>query len=192
MTTASAWDVLEGTNVPNGYRVEITDGKIIMTPRGMAQMKVIFKAARQIEDQLAGRGDFISDVMVDFPSALHGYAPDLAIIAPGAELNGRGRYEWHDLEAVLEVASPSSQDNDFVKKLRLYAECGIPVYAVIDPREGMCTVHSAPQRSGVYREIERVPFGQDLTVPLEGRTVVITTDGFPRDPGRSVGCAGQG
>ncbi|WP_233289012.1 hypothetical protein [Kitasatospora sp. MBT63] len=53
---------------------------------------------------------------------------------------------------------------------------------MIDPREGVCTVHSAPQRSGVYRETGRVPFGEDLTVPLEGRAVVIRTDGFPRDP----------
>nr|WP_255369510.1 Uma2 family endonuclease [Kitasatospora sp. MBT63] len=73
-------------------------------------------------------------------------------------------------------------ESDFVKKLRLYAQCGIPVHAVIDPREGVCTVHSAPQRSGVYRETGRVPFGEDLTVPLEGRAVVIRTDGFPRDP----------
>lgn len=34
LTTESAWDVLAGANFPNGYRVEITDGKIIMTPRG--------------------------------------------------------------------------------------------------------------------------------------------------------------
>ncbi|MEV4612901.1 Uma2 family endonuclease [Kitasatospora sp. NPDC049258] len=82
----------------------------------------------------------------------------------------------------MEVVPPSNQDNDFVKKLRLYAECGIPVYVVVDPAEGVCTVHTAPQRSGAYRETERIPFGEDLTVPLEGRTVAIRTDDLPRDP----------
>ncbi|GAA2225422.1 MULTISPECIES: Uma2 family endonuclease [Kitasatospora] len=183
MSTESAWDVLEGVNLPGGYRVEITDGKIIMTPRGMGQWKVIYKAARQIEDQLAGRGDFLSDVMVDFPSSLYGYAPDLAVVSPNAELNSRGRYEWHDLEAVLEVVSRSNQDNDFVKKFRLYAECGIPVYVVIDPSEAVCTVHTGPQRSGTYADQQKVPFGEDLHVPLEGRTLVIRTDEFPKDPG---------
>ncbi|WP_329563315.1 Uma2 family endonuclease [Kitasatospora sp. NBC_01266] len=180
MSTESAWDVHEAVDFPRGYHVEITDGKIIMTPQGLTQMKVIFKAARQIEDQLAERGDYISDVMVDFPSSLYGYAPDLAVVAPGAELNGRGRYEWHDLEAVLEVVSKSNQDNDFVKKLALYAECGIPVYVVIDPSTAICTLHSSPQ-GGRYEASEPVPFGEDLVLALDGRTIVVKTDGFPRD-----------
>lgn len=181
MSTESAWDLVGGLDLPRGYRVEITDGKIIMTPQGEKQMKVIFKAARQIEDQLAEQGDYLSDVMVDFPSSLYGYAPDLAIVAPGAEHNSRGRYEWHDLEAVLEVVSKSDQDNDFVKKLRFYAECSIPVYVVIDPAEAVCVVHSAPQSTGTYRKTEAVPFGEDLVVPLEGREIVIRTDQFPRE-----------
>lgn len=182
MTTESAWDALAGVSLPRGYRVEITDGKIIMTPQGESQWKVILKAAPQIEAQLAGRGDILSDVMVDFPSSLYGYAPDLAIVAPGAEHNNRGRYEWHDLEAVLEVVSKSNQDNDFVKKLKLYAECAVPIYVVVDPSEGVCTVHRGPQRTGTYEDAEQVPFGAELRLPLEGRTIVIRTDGFPTDP----------
>ncbi|MGW6556626.1 hypothetical protein [Streptomyces hydrogenans] len=34
MDTSSDWDVLEDANLPKGFRVEITDGKIIMTPQG--------------------------------------------------------------------------------------------------------------------------------------------------------------
>ncbi|WP_457028261.1 Uma2 family endonuclease [Kitasatospora sp. P5_F3] len=182
MSTESAWDVLEGVKLPEGYKVEITDGKIIMTPQGEKQRKVILKAAPQIEHQLAGQGDILSDVMVDFPSSLYGYAPDLAIVAPGAEHNSRGRYEWHDLEAVLEVVSASSQDNDFVKKLRLYAECGIPVYVVIDPSTALCTVYGDPSRTGVYQSQEAVPFGGDLRLRLDGRELTVRTDGFPADP----------
>ncbi|MGF1426215.1 Uma2 family endonuclease [Kitasatospora sp. LaBMicrA B282] len=181
MSTESAWDLYRGIDFPRGFRVEITDGKIIMTPQGEKQWKVIFRAARQIEDQLAGHGEFLSDVPVDFPSSLYGYAPDLAIVTPGAEHNSRGRYEWHDLDAVLEVVSPSSGDNDFVKKVKVYAECAIPLYVVIDPATALCTVHSAPQSTGAYDSIEQVPFGEDLVLPLDGRTITINTDGFPRD-----------
>ncbi|XUM00010.1 hypothetical protein ACQ86F_23925 [Streptomyces venezuelae ATCC 10712] len=45
MDLSSAWDVLDGVPLPNGYRVEITDGKIIMTPQGEQQWKVILRAA---------------------------------------------------------------------------------------------------------------------------------------------------
>ncbi|WP_051830342.1 MULTISPECIES: Uma2 family endonuclease [Streptomyces] len=181
MTTESAWDALDGVNLPKGYRVEITDGRIIMTPQGENQWEVILSASPQIKKQLAGHGRILSDVMIDFPSTLFGYAPDLAVIAPGAEHNSRGRYEWHDVEAVLEVVSPSSQDKDYVTKVRVYAECGIPIYVVIDPAEAACTVHTAPSRRGAYREAERVPFGNDLFLPLGDRTLVLETDEFPTE-----------
>ncbi len=183
MTTDSAWDVLEGCTLPRGHRVEITAGKIIMTPRRQSQWQAVLAAAPQIDDQLAGHGRLLSDVKVDFPSARYGYAPDLAVVAPGAELNGRGRYEWHDLEAVLDVTARPEQDEDFARKLRLYAECGIPLYVVVDPAEALCTVHSGPQRTGSYREAERVPFGNELYLPLPDRTLVIETGGFPAEAG---------
>ncbi|MFC8272425.1 Uma2 family endonuclease [Streptomyces sp. NPDC057271] len=176
----SAWDALDGANLPRGYRVEITDGKIIMTPQGESQWKVILRAAPQIEQQLAGHGDILSDVMIDFPSSLYGYAPDLAIVAPGSERNMRGRFEWHSLEAVLEVVSKSTQDNDFTRKFRMYAECAIPLYVIIDPSDATCTIHSRPTRTGTYDQQVQIPFGEDLVLPLEGREIVVTTDGFPR------------
>ncbi|MFJ5784706.1 Uma2 family endonuclease [Streptomyces hydrogenans] len=183
MDTSSAWDVLEDANLPEGFRVEITDGKIIMTPQGEQQWKVILRAAPQIEQQLAGNGDILSDVMIDFPSSLWGYAPDLAIIAPGSERNKRGRFEWHSLEAVLEIISLSTRDNDFEKKLRMYAECAIPLYVIIDPSGNSCVIHSNPTRTGVYTDQEKIPFGEDLVLPLEGREIVVKTDGFPRSEG---------
>ncbi|MER7515982.1 Uma2 family endonuclease [Streptomyces sp. NPDC126499] len=179
--TESAWDVLEGTNLPGGFRVEITEGKIIMTPRSEDQSDVLIEAAPQIKRQLAGHGKVLSDVMIDFPSSLWGYAPDLAIVAPGAERNSRGRFEWHSLEAVIEVISKSTRDNDFQKKFRMYAECGIPLYVIVDPSDATCTIHSRPTRTGTYAEQEQIPFGEDLVLPLEGREIVVKTDGFPRD-----------
>ncbi|MFE0100261.1 Uma2 family endonuclease [Streptomyces sp. NPDC059009] len=180
MDAPSAWDVLDGVNLPRGYRVEITEGKIIMTPQGEYQWKVILKAAPQIEQQLAAHDDILSDVMIDFPSSQYGYAPDLAIVAPGAERNSRDRFEWHSLEAVLEIVPESSRDNDFTKKFHLYAECGIPLYVVIDPENGVCTLYRRPTRTGTYEDEAQVPFGQDLVLPLEGRDITIRTDGFPK------------
>ncbi|SDT78242.1 Putative restriction endonuclease [Streptomyces sp. TLI_053] len=190
MTTASAWDVLEGVNLPDGYRVEITDGRIIMTPQGENQWEVILSASTQIKKQLSGKGRILSAVMIDFPSTLFGYAPDMAVIAPGAERNSRRRFEWHDVEAVLEVVSPSGETDDYVKKVKAYAECGIPVHVVIDPAEGFSTVYSAPSRTGAYREAERVPFGNDLFLPLGERTLVLETGDFPVEPPTPGAAAG--
>ncbi|WP_418957165.1 Uma2 family endonuclease [Streptomyces tritici] len=181
MDVQSAWDALENAILPSGYRVEITEGKIIMTPQGECQSDILIEAAPQIKKQLAGQGKVLSDVMIDFPSRLYGYAPDLAVVAPGSERNSRGRFEWHSLEAVIEVLSKSTRDNDFTKKLRMYAECAIPLYVIIDPSDGTCTIHRHPTRRGTYDELEQISFGEDLVLPLEGREIVVRTDGFPRD-----------
>lgn len=45
MDPLSAWDALDGANLPGGYRVEITDGKIIMTPLSESRWKVVLEAA---------------------------------------------------------------------------------------------------------------------------------------------------
>ncbi|MFF1798000.1 Uma2 family endonuclease, partial [Kitasatospora sp. NPDC058263] len=127
----------------------------------------------------AGRGTVLAQAVVDFPSARYGYAPDVALVAPGARPGTGGRYGWRDLEAVLEAVPRGQQDEDFVRKHRFYAECGIPLYVLVDPAEAVCTVYSAPQPAGTYREAERVPFGNDLFLPLAGRTLVLRTDDFP-------------
>ncbi|MGC0318281.1 hypothetical protein QBC98_006798 [Kitasatospora acidiphila] len=61
-----------------------------------------------------------------------------------------------------------------------YAQCGIPIYVVIDPASAVCTVHSSPRSSGAFADREEVPFGADLVLHLEGREMVIETTGFPR------------
>ncbi|MEU1226307.1 hypothetical protein [Streptomyces sp. NPDC005828] len=65
----------------------------------------------------------------------------------------------------------------------MYAECAIPLYVIIDPSENVCTVHSKPARTGNYTEQDTIAFGEDLVLPLEGREVVVKTDGFPRSEG---------
>ncbi|WP_395296587.1 Uma2 family endonuclease [Kitasatospora hibisci] len=179
----SAWDALADVRLPRGYRVEITAGKITMTPRGEGHWEVALGAATQVERQLAGHGTVLTGEVVDFPSPRYGYAPDLAVIAPGARRGARGRYRSDDLRAVLEVVPRAQQDGDFVRKQRYLAGCGVPLYVVVDPEEAACTVHSHPEPPGAYREAERVPFGNDVFLPLAERTLVLSTDGFAPDPG---------
>ncbi|MBD0688607.1 Uma2 family endonuclease [Streptomyces sp. CBMA123] len=136
---------------------------------------VVFGAAVQVEGELGVRGRVLSGVLVDFPAAHGPLAPDLAVLAPDAVHHARGRYAAADVEAVLEVSHPG-RDHAWA---RACAESAVPLYVVVDPAAAVCTVHTAPSPGGVYREAERVPFGNDLFLPLGGRTVVLRTDEFP-------------
>ncbi|MER7584676.1 Uma2 family endonuclease [Kitasatospora sp. NPDC097691] len=173
-------------------------------PYDELRWEVVLSAAGQFAEQPAGHGRVLSGVAVDFPTAPGGpdvigptptpdaagptptpdtagptpdaavLAPDLVVLARGAVRGERGRFGAAGVEAVLEVARP-----DLAEAGRAYASSGVPLYVVVDPAAAVCTVHTAPSPEGVYREAERVPFGNDLFLSLGGRTVVLRTDPFP-------------
>ncbi|WP_316520697.1 Uma2 family endonuclease [Kitasatospora brasiliensis] len=143
-------------------------------PYDELRWEVVLGAAGQLGEQPAGHGRVLSGVALDFPEAPDGLAPDLTVLARDAVRGERGRFGAAGVEAVLELARPG-----LGRAARAYAHGGVPVYVVIDPMAAVCTVHTAPSPEGVYREAERVPFGNDLFLPLGGRTVVLRTDEFP-------------
>nr|WP_095876863.1 Uma2 family endonuclease [Streptomyces sp. TLI_235] len=161
------------------------DGGAVVSPRGAARWAIVHDTVRQVEDQLAGRGGAVRDAPLDLPAGAAeatGGAPDLVVVAAGARPDDRGRWAWPDLEAVLEVVPAAGPGGWAVERLRRYAERGVPVYVVVDPAEGVSTVHTDPHPAGVYHLAERVPFGEDLNLGLTGRTLVVATGAFPRDP----------
>ncbi|UFQ17040.1 MULTISPECIES: Uma2 family endonuclease [Streptomyces] len=52
-----------------------------------------------------------------------------------------------DVSVAVEVVSPSNPGNDHITKLRDYPRMGIPIYVIVDPRDGTITVHSGPDTS---------------------------------------------
>ncbi|MFF0410108.1 hypothetical protein ACFYUY_06675 [Kitasatospora sp. NPDC004745] len=147
-------------------------------PKGGPGRAALHSAAAQIGEQLAGRGRVLRGVVVDAPGAPGGgLTADLAVVAPDARPDDRGRHPGAGVEAVLEAAGPHPAGT-----ARAYALGGIPLYVVVDTAAAVCTVHTAPSADGAYREAERVPFGNDLFLPLGGRTVVLRTDEFPTGP----------
>ncbi|WP_031069072.1 Uma2 family endonuclease [Streptomyces sp. NRRL WC-3742] len=145
-------------------------------PHDERRWEFVLAAAVRIRDELGGHGRVLSQVLIDLPAVPGPIAPDLVVIAPGAAHNARGRYTAADVQAVLELARPGQAEAG-----RAYAYSGVPLYVVVDPVAAACTVHTAPSPEGVYREAERVPYGNDLFLPLGERTLVLETDGFPRE-----------
>lgn len=146
-------------------------------PHDELRWEFVFDAAVQLREELAGHGRVLSRVLIDFPAAPGPLAPDLAVLAADAVHGVRGRYGAAAVEAVLELARPGLAETG-----RAYAQGGVPLYVVVDPAAQACTVHTAPSPEGVYREAERVPFGNDLFLPLGDRTLVLRTDDFPTGP----------
>jgi Uma2 family endonuclease len=87
--------------------------------------------------------------------------PDLVVVpeplAPGAK-------PWaHETELLVEVVSQGNYREDYEGKRLRYAQSGAPQYLLVDPRDGVCVLHTDPVKAdGTYRAVEMTKFGQPV------------------------------
>ena len=152
--------------VPRGWRVELIEGQIHVTPPANAEH----------EDFVSGMHEQVRDHRRDV-RMYHGIGlklsgpdpslrviPDL-VVAPKRAF--QAELEWHDPDPVLlvaEVTSKSTARNDRLKKLRGYARAGIPLYLLIDREAGVVSVFSKP-KAGQYARSESATLGEKIMLP---------------------------
>ncbi|MFE3940501.1 Uma2 family endonuclease [Streptomyces sp. NPDC059118] len=164
---------------PEGFKVEIVEGNIYMSPQRRTHWRIIL----DIIEQLRARYPLerlLSDVRIDFPGLLNGFASDVIALAEGATEDADGRCKYQDIEFVAEVISKSTAANDYGSKKATYATAGVPVYLIVDPYTGTWHLHTLPKEDE-YRSVLSLDFGTpvDLTSTVVGLT--LETGDFPRD-----------
>ena len=179
LTLDAMFEALEKMPVPEGIKVEIVEGNIFMSPQRDTHWEII----ADIYDQLRTaypRKRIKSDVRIDYPGYLNGFATDVTLIAEGAAKDSKGRWHYRDVVFAAEVISKRTGANDYGSKKTTYAEAGVPVYLIADPYTGRCHVFTEP-KDGDYLTELTVSFGKelDLTDTVVGLT--LRTDEFPRD-----------
>ncbi|WP_255306076.1 Uma2 family endonuclease [Streptomyces sp. Wb2n-11] len=165
--------------VPEGYKVEVVEGTIHMSPQRQTRWEIILDIVEQLRVKYP-RKRTASDVRIDFPGHLNGFASDVVALADGAAKNAEGRWRYEDIEFVAEVISKDTAPNDYGPKKAAYAAAGVPVCLVADPYTGQCHLYTLP-KGDEYRGELTLDFGDpvDLTGTLVG--LALSTDGFPRD-----------
>jgi Uma2 family endonuclease len=174
------FELLERMPVPEGFKAEIVEGTICMSPQRMTHWKIIRKVLRQLEDHFGDDVEIASDVRIDFPGYLNGFAPDLAKLAEGAVPDKDGHWSHRDVQFVLEVISRGTGDNDYGKKKQAYAAAGVPVYLIVDPYVRQCHVFARP-KEGEFRSELTVDFGEPVDLTGTVVDLVLSTEGFPQD-----------
>ncbi|WP_432076489.1 Uma2 family endonuclease [Streptomyces wuyuanensis] len=178
-TLDAMFDALERMPVPEGYKVEIVEGTVFMSPQRDTHWDIIADIYDQLRGQYARRR-IKSDVRIDYPGHLNGFATDLTLLTGDAEKNAKGLWRHEDVVLVVEVVYRSTGANDYGPKKAAYANAEVPVYLIVDPYAGRCHVHTQP-KGGDYLVGTTVAFGAD--VDLTGTSVGLTlgTGEFPRD-----------
>ncbi|MEU0070732.1 Uma2 family endonuclease [Streptomyces sp. NPDC006332] len=167
------WQAWKAMELPEGYRAEIIEGVIEVSPTGRySHSQIIFLLREALGDFLRG-GDFAARHDTNIIHDGSALIPDLFVVVRDPE-----RYVTDDglgltaaaVRVIFEVVSPGkrNQDRDRVRKRREYARAGIPIYVLIDDYDGQgaVTVFTGPRPDKAdWEDIHRVPYGTDVTIP---------------------------
>ncbi|MGS2589726.1 Uma2 family endonuclease [Streptomyces sp. NRRL F-5135] len=167
------WQTWKTMELPEGYRAEIIEGTIEVSPTGRRRHTVLINRLRRaLEAHLEG-GDHA--VWHD-GNVIHRrkvWIPDL-FVAP-RDLDEIPDEENLGVDAagvamVIEVVSPGQRntERDRARKRREYARAGIPLYVLIDDfdEDGTVVVLAGPDtRKGIYADEHRVSYGTDAVIP---------------------------
>ncbi|GAA2413374.1 hypothetical protein GCM10010191_23880 [Actinomadura vinacea] len=154
-----------------GFRAELVDGEIIVSPTPDGQHETVVVA---VDDWVRAAHDLRLHRNLTLISPEGEYVPD-GIAAPKGAFAGR---EWHSkpdgVVMVLEVTSKDGwnrkgAERDRGPKRRGYAAAEIPLYLLVDRLDGKVTIFSEP-RGDDYTHSASVVLGEDLAIPapLEG------------------------
>lgn len=171
---------LEKMPVPEGYKVEIVEGTIYMSPQRDIHWETIRRIVRALEDTFGMDVKVFSDVRIDFPGRKNGLAPDVAKLRDGAQKNSEGRWLHEDVEFIAEVISKDTAPNDYGPKKTAYALAEVPVYLIADPYTGKCRLFTQP-KDGDYVSDTSITYGGDVDMTTTLLGLTLKTEEFPRD-----------
>ncbi|MFJ6543109.1 Uma2 family endonuclease [Streptomyces sp. NPDC091385] len=167
------WQAWKAMDLPEGYRAEIIEGAIEVSPTGRRRHSVLVNRLRRALDPYLARSGYAAHQAVHVIHRHKVWVPDL-FIAP-LDLDGIPDEEGFGVDAaggvvVIEVTSPGHRNlqRDRARKHREYARAGIPVYVIVDDHddEGAVLVLTSPDaKKGKYADEHRVPYGTDAVIP---------------------------
>ncbi|XLE07624.1 Uma2 family endonuclease [Streptomyces sp. Pv4-95] len=155
---------------PEGSKVEITDGTIVVTPpQAVPHHRIAARVQRSLYTVLPEEWGVYQTLAVAHPSRGRLYIPDLVVIPDAVvdELDGGDPAPLTAAELVVEVTSPCNASYDRINKAAAYAQAGVPLYVLIDrfaPAGPTVTLYGEP-KDEVYQELQRVKFGEDVRLP---------------------------
>ncbi len=173
------FEALEQEPFLEGYKTEIIEGAVHMTPQRDVHWMIIRKLLHALEDRFGRDVRVLSDVRIDFPGYRNGLCPDVAKPRYDAEREGEERWRPEDIEFVAEVISKSTAANDYGPKKDLYAKARIPVYVIADPYQGRVHIYTQPKQ-GEYHVETKADFGTEIDLTHTPLGLTLDTTDFPR------------
>jgi len=128
----------------DGYRYEIIDGELIVTPaparpHGIIASRLAYTITKYFKEGKPGWSLIGQPISLEWETAETAYhcEPDISIFDQPFEAV-LGRENLFPV-IVIEIVSPGNPENDYVRKVNAYAAIGIPEYWIVDSRHRTVT-----------------------------------------------------
>jgi Uma2 family endonuclease len=177
MTDHRITEFFEHFEPPEGFRVELLRGEIVM----MAGPDLVHNAiVQEVQDQIPRKQwDRLQTQDIAVLAQSSEPVPDLVVLERGRR-PAAGRLLPSELITMLvEVVSKNSVGRDYGIKRSIYAAGGVPLYLIIDPIMAQCVLLSEPTGKGDeadYRTQRLSKFGD--CVPLAALGIELETAEF--------------
>ncbi|MGH8882108.1 MAG: Uma2 family endonuclease [Stackebrandtia sp.] len=162
--TVDLLDAFDQLTVPLGFRAELIDGEIVVTPPADGNHeRSISRISKQIDFHDSQDLDISGNKGLITPAGR--CIPDLTVGTAEAFI---GQEAWSlpdGVRLVVEVTSANAGRDRVIKRHR-YAAADIGLYLLVDRQERAVTLFSDPDPAGEdYRGVHRVPYGEKLSLP---------------------------
>ncbi|MER7755788.1 Uma2 family endonuclease [Kitasatospora sp. NPDC097643] len=167
------WQAWKSMDVPEGFRAEIIEGTITLSPTGSSRhFDVNNRVLEGLFVHLRG-GDWRPGNDCNVIDGFKVLIPDVFVARRDIEAidhpDGKGLLA-SGVTLVVETVSPGAENRrrDRVLKHRAYAAAGIPVYVIIDDYDdgGAVTILTGPDpERRAYASATRVPYGKEAVIP---------------------------
>lgn len=172
----------EAAEEASGLRAEIIRGVLMMspTPRGK-HAGIINDLYDQLRPALPSHLRPFQVASLPMPGDPDDYAtPDLLVCDAGFGESDEWLTDPGDVELVIEVVSKGNSTKDTRDMVTWYADARIPVYLLVDPRDGTWIRYTVP-REGAYQGCLRGRYGDPIDIAeVAGGALKIVTSGLAR------------
>ena len=141
--TATIEDLLKTPK--DGFKYELVDGEILMSPCGMRGSEVAAKILGLIYTYLSEHSIgkvYTPDVGIQFPSG-NVRSPDVTYVSNAKLPGGRSPKTFGEVipDLAVEVLSPSDSMRELGRKIGEFLENGVPLVWLVDPERETVTIY---------------------------------------------------
>lgn len=154
--------------LPEGIRLELIDGELVMSPTGSIGHSTAISELIQMLASITGSHGWLlhTNATVRIPATGERLIPDLVIAVRQARQLSKWELAPEGVLLAAEVVSPSSRRRDREVKRRAYAQGPVPLYLLVDAYASppAVTLFSQPGQDG-YASEQVAAAGQPLQLP---------------------------